>query len=293
MKVTTICFNHNVARAYHVQSVIGGRVVIYHKNAFNEAFRAQSAIVALMATGIVVREIAPLLHDKWLDPPVVVVDDGGNYAIPITGGHHGANSIARELAKSDVVKLPALTTATEVSSVPNVENLARVLGCEVVNRDSTRHVNSSFLRESVDVLHLTGPKVVVVDEDVSVLSHTRGLHAVIGIGARRGIDKDAVITAIECGLAEAHSSIEDVRVIATAYLKADERGLIDAAFELEKPIAFVPRQIINNTVNTSESRSEMLGLVGVAEPCALALSNLKELVLAKRVYGGVTLAIAR
>ncbi len=266
---------------------------MYHKNAFDEAFSKRSAIVALMATGIVVREIAPLLNDKWLDPPVVVVDDHCKYAIPITGGHHGANSIAGELFKNGVVQLPIITTATEASGAPNVENLAHMFSRDVINRDSTRQVNASFLHDSVDVLQLTGPKIVIVDEDVSVLSRTRGHHLVIGIGARKAIDKDAVLAAIDSGLTEAHSSIEDVRVIATAYLKTSERGIIDAAFELEKPVAFIPKQIINDTTNTSKSRSEMLGLVGVAEPCALALSNLRELVLAKRVYGGVTLAIAR
>ncbi|MGZ4940777.1 MAG: cobalt-precorrin 5A hydrolase [Halobacteriota archaeon] len=293
MKITIVCFNRNVARAQRIQSAIGGQIVVHHKNVFNAAFSSRSAVVAVMATGIVVREIAPLLNDKWLDPPVVVVDDHCKYAIPITGGHHGANAIACELFKKGVVQLPVITTATEISGVPNVENLARVFSREVINRDSTRQVNTSFLHDSVDVLQLTGPKVVIVDEGVSVLSHERALHLVVGIGARKAIEKDAVLAAIDSGLAQVHSSIDDVRVIATAYLKSRERGIIDAAFELEKPVAFIPKKTINDTVNTSKSRSEMLGLVGVAEPCALALSNLNELVLAKRVYGGVTLAIAR
>ncbi len=246
-----------------------------------------------MATGIVVREIAPLLNDKWLDPPVVVVGDHATFAIPITGGHHGANLIARELFKSGVVQLPVITTATETSGVPNVELVAQVLGCDVTNRDSTREVNAAFLHGSVDVLQLSGPKVVVVDENVTVLSRTRGLNLVIGIGARKGIDKGAILAAIDAGLAEAHASIEEVRLIATAYLKTSELGLIDAAFELEKPVAFIPKQIINSIPNTTKSKSEMIGLVGVAEPCALALSNFNELILAKRVYGGVTIAIAR
>ncbi|MGZ4916790.1 MAG: cobalt-precorrin 5A hydrolase [Halobacteriota archaeon] len=293
VKITIICFKRNRDRAQQIQSAIGGKVVVYHKNAFDEAFSNRSAIVALMATGVVAREIAPLLNDKWLDPPVVVVDDGCRYAIPITGGHHGANAIASELFKRGVVQLPAITTATEANGVPNVENLAQKLGCNVMNQESSRHVNTSFLCDPVDVLQLTGPKVVIVEDDVSVLSRTRGLNLVIGIGARKSIDKQVVLAAIEAGLTEAQSSIENVRVIATAYLKTSERGIIDAAFDLGKPVAFVPKQIINDTKNTSKSRSEMLGLVGVAEPCALALSNLKELVLAKRIYGGVTLAIAR
>ncbi len=266
---------------------------MYHKHAFRDAFSKGRAIVALMATGIVVREISPLLTDKWRDPPVVVVDDRGRYAIPIIGGHHGANAIACELFKRGIVQLPVLTTATEANGAPNVELLARELKLDVINRNSTRQVNASFLHDSVDVLQLTGPKVITVDESVSVLRRARGLPLIIGIGTRKGVSKDAILMAIETGLAGVRASIEDVRVIATAYLKTGEPGIIEAAFELKKPVAFIPKQIINSTTTTSKSRSEMLGLVGVAEPCALALSNLKELVLAKSVYEGVTLAIAR
>ncbi len=293
MNIEIICLNHNAARAHQIQSAVGGRVVVYHKDAFELAFRKHSAIIALMATGIIVREIAPLLSDKWLDPPVVAVDDRCTYAIPITGGHHGANAIAYELFDKGLIQLPIVTTATEAANVPNVEKIAHMLSRDVVNRDSTRLVNASLLHDPVEVVKLTGPKIVIVDEDVSVLSNTKGRDLVVGIGARRAVDKDAVLAAVNSGLEAAGSTIGDVRIIATAYLKTGERGITDAAFELEKPVAFVPKQTINNTATTSTSRSDMLGLVGVAEPCALALSTFKELVLPKKVYGEVTLAIAR
>jgi len=43
-------------------------------------------IVAVMATGIAVRGIAPLLKDKWSDPAVVVVAPDLSFAIPVIGG---------------------------------------------------------------------------------------------------------------------------------------------------------------------------------------------------------------
>jgi cobalt-precorrin 5A hydrolase / precorrin-3B C17-methyltransferase len=55
--------------------------------------------VLVCATGIAVRAIAPLLADKTADPAVVVVDDGGRFAVALTGGHRaGANVLAREVA---------------------------------------------------------------------------------------------------------------------------------------------------------------------------------------------------
>jgi cobalt-precorrin 5A hydrolase len=41
------------------------------------------------------------------------------------------------------------------------------------------------------------------------------------------------------------------------------------------------------------SEAGRIGLSGVAEPCALASSRKKELILPKKVYGDVTIAIAR
>jgi cobalt-precorrin 5A hydrolase len=246
-----------------------------------------------MATGIVVREIAPFLKGKWVDPAVIAVDDRLNYAIPIVGGHRGANRIARELHKKDVVRLAVISTATEANDVQSVEAIAARLNRTIVNRTSTKALNTTFLFKPVEIAHLTGPKIVIVDDDVAVLSRKNVSALAVGVGARKGIDKSMVLEAINSSLVELNASIEDVDTIATAYLKLSEQGISEAAFELGKPIAFVPKQIIDATRGQTSSRAEMLGLSGVAEPCALALSNLCELLLTKRAYGGVTVAIAR
>jgi len=246
-----------------------------------------------MATGIVVREIAPFLKGKWADPAVIAVDDRLNYAIPIVGGHRGANQIARELHKKDLVRLAVISTATEANDVPSVEAIAAHLNRTIVNRTSTKTINTTFLHKPVEIARLTGPQIVIVDDDVAVLSKKNASALAVGVGARKGIEKSMVLEAIHSSLVELNASIEDVNTIATAYLKLGEQGISDAAFELGKPIAFVPKQIIDATRGQTSSRAEMLGLSGVAEPCALALSNFCELLLTKRAYGGVTVAIAR
>jgi len=115
----------------------------------------------------VVRDIAPLLDNKWYDPAVVVVDSNLNFAIPLLGGHHGANEIARKL--SELGAAPVLTTATEVHGKPSVEGIADRLGCEIFNKESTVAVNCALLDQEIEVLEVKGPRIVVVDEDVSVL----------------------------------------------------------------------------------------------------------------------------
>ncbi len=118
-----------------------------------------------------VRDIAPLLDNKWSDPAVVVVDSNLNFAIPLLGGHHGANEIARKV--SELGAVPVLTTATEVHGKPSVEGIADRLGCEIFNKESTVAVNCALLDQNVEILEVKGPRIVIVDEDVSLLVRKR------------------------------------------------------------------------------------------------------------------------
>ncbi len=114
--------------AERIAEITGGRFLPYHEEAFSEAFITADRIIALMAIGIVVRKISPLLSDKWRDPAVVVVSPDIRYAIPICGGHHGANALAYELR--DLLGLtPVITTATE-STGRKDRVRQRTPGCE-------------------------------------------------------------------------------------------------------------------------------------------------------------------
>jgi cobalt-precorrin 5A hydrolase len=146
-------------------------LLLYEKGVFEKVFRDYGAIVAVFATGIVVRDIAPLLDNKWSDPAVVVVDSNLNFAIPLLGGHHGANEVARQI--SEMGAIPVLTTATEVHGKPSVEGIADRLGCEIFNKESTVVVNCALLDQDIEVLEVKGPKIIIVEEDVSVLVRKR------------------------------------------------------------------------------------------------------------------------
>ena len=52
-------------------------------------WRGHAAIVGVMASGIMVRVIAPWLQSKLSDPGVVVLDDAGRFAISLLAGHEG------------------------------------------------------------------------------------------------------------------------------------------------------------------------------------------------------------
>ena len=62
-------------------------------------FQAGHPLIMICATGIAVRTLAAVLKDKYQDPPVLVLDEQGQFVIPLLSGHEGgANEWARQLA---------------------------------------------------------------------------------------------------------------------------------------------------------------------------------------------------
>ena len=76
-------------------------------------FAAGRPIVGLCAAGILIRALAPLVDDKRSEPPVVALAEDGSAAVPLLGGHHGANDIARCLAAA-LSGVAAITTAGDL-----------------------------------------------------------------------------------------------------------------------------------------------------------------------------------
>lgn len=73
-----------------------------------------AAFIFIGAAGIAVRYIAPWVKDKFADSPVLVMDEKGQYAIPLLSGHiGGAVSLADEIGERTGA-VPVHTTATDV-----------------------------------------------------------------------------------------------------------------------------------------------------------------------------------
>ena len=284
-----ITFPYSRSDAERIATFLGADVAEYNTDIFTTVFTGRKRIVALMSMGIVVRKIAPLLDDKWTDPAVVVVSPDLRYAIPLLGGHHGANELAKELAGLGMQ--PVITTATESRGRDSVETIAERTGREILNRDSTRQVNAALLNADIPVHAVQGPAIVLAGPDVSILLK-KGEYTV-GIGCRKGIRSAEVVEAVRAALAENTISEKDVLVYATTTQKLNETGLVEAVGILSGNLIFIDDDTINAQAGTGPSRASKIGLLGVAEPCALATSKRKTLVMTKKVYGRVTIAIAR
>ncbi len=123
-----------------------------------------------------------------------------------------------------------------------------------------------------------------------------GKKIIVGIGCRRGISEDAVKKAILSSLEEKGISLKEVRLVVTIDIKRSEKGLVDACSGLDLPLVFIDRERIKNfcgEIETSEVVERNLGLKGVCEPCALLAGRKTKLILKKKIYPRVTVAIAR
>ena len=64
-----------------------------------QLFRQGDSLMMICATGIVVRSLASVIQNKQDDPPVLVLDEAGQFVIPLLSGHQGgANQLAHEVA---------------------------------------------------------------------------------------------------------------------------------------------------------------------------------------------------
>lgn len=101
--------------------------------------------VFLAATGIAVRQVAPLLQDKTVDPAVVVMDENGAAVISLLGGHiAGANRLARRLAAISGGR-PVITTATDGRGLTAFDDLAARLGRRVKKKELIKIFNAALL----------------------------------------------------------------------------------------------------------------------------------------------------
>lgn len=120
-------------------------------------FANYDQIVFFVSLGAVVRLVAPHLRSKDEDPGIIVVDDAGQYVIPVLSGHVGGANEWSERVADLIGAVPVLTTASDVGRTIPVDILGRHLGWKVeapkinITRVSAHVVNGepiAFVQEA-------------------------------------------------------------------------------------------------------------------------------------------------
>ena len=118
----------------------------------------------------------------------------------------------------------------------------------------------------------------------------------VGIGCRRGTSAARITASVRKGLKMAGVVLKDVRFLATAEIKRNEKGLLKAARLLGLPLRIMPDWLMRrggDEVTPSAFVKAKTNLPAVAEPAALTSGRNTQLILKRQIINGVTIAVAR
>ena len=255
-------------------------------------FAAGTPIVGLCAAGILIRAVAPLLGDKHAEPPVVAVAEDGSVAVPLLGGHRGANAMARAAAAL-IGGTAAITTAGDLRlgfaldepppgwRLANPARVKPVTAALLAERPVALAVEAGgaawltaggrrFVAAAPLAIRVTD-RAVAPDEPALVL-HPPVL--ALGVGCERGCDAAELADLALAALAEAGLAPGAVAAVVSIDLKSDEPAVAALAARLGVPARYFSAVELlaetNRLATPSEAVFRETGCYGVAEGAALA-----------------------
>ncbi len=280
-------------------------------------FRAGRPIVGLCAAGILIRLLSPLLRDKSAEPPVIAVAEDGSAAVPLLGGHRGANALARAIAKI-TGGIAALTTASDVALGFALD--APPSGWRVANPARAKPLMARLLAgktltagiEAGSAEWLTGhPQIRAASgrgADIRVTDRSAGsreraliLHPpvlALGVGTSRQCPSAELRALVRRTLRAAKLAEASVAAVVSIDLKMDEPAVTQLADDLGVPARFfTAKALLRQTprlATPSAATFRATGCYGVAEGAALAAVGISgALIVAKRKSANATCAVAR
>ena len=301
---------------------------IYHKdvkNTFNLLFYEYDAIIAIMASGILIRSISHLLESKTTDPAILNIDDNGNFVISMLSGHlGGANQLTSKIAGL-IDATPVITTSTDVNKKLGIDVLAKDLYLSIDNTKEILHFNKSILegKEISFTVNSDGNYDYLfeylnnntLEMGVSIYFSSRiddgeieaecDNHKIIlkerkivfGIGCRRGKSCNEIKKAIDVVLNDLNMDISRIDMLSSAEIKKDEMGILDLSKKLDIPVNFVDLDKLklfkSNDIQKSDFVMSKFGIPGVCEPSALITAGYdSKLIYKKTAFDGVTVCVA-
>ncbi len=271
---------------------IGESVVTFVTTAehLRALFAAGRPIVGICAAGILIRALAPLLADKRAEPPVIAVAEDGGIAVPLLGGHHGANDLAKRIAEIAHGKA-AITTAGDLRHGVALDEPPA--GWRLGNPEAAKAIMASLLAGQPVALQnetslaadwLSGlpwaaeaPLRVLITERAVKDTSELVLHpatVVVGIGCERLVPAEEVIALAERSLAAAGLSPLSVACVASIALKAAEPSVHALAAHWRVPARFFSADLLEQETPRLANPSDLVfretGCHGVAEGAALA-----------------------
>lgn len=275
-------------------------------------YTRNTPLIALCASGLVIRAISPVLKQKGTDAPVLCVSVNGQSVVPLLGGHHGANEMASKIALA-LDTHPAITTAGESAFgialdeppqgyvLRNPEAVKAFMsalldGASTTISGTAAWLQCSDLPQSLDGSH----HIMVTPKVIQGLSNTLVYHPkniAIGVGCERGCSARDMIDLIGQTLDEAGIALHAIAGLFSINVKMDEPGLLETAQHFGVPVRFFSAERLNEETprlqNPSSIVKKQVGCPGVCEGAALAAAGPEaQLIVPKNKSPRATCAVA-
>ncbi len=296
---------------------------LYHKQVkatLKEIFHEYDCILGIMASGIMIRSICPLIKDKTVDPAILLMDEKAEHVISILSGHlGGGNDFTMKIANHTGAR-PVITTATDVNCKLGIDALAHKYFMELDNPSKIMKINKALVSgEKIELRVMPRLKYLFKDklvnnsykqiigqslpsnkieasfDDTKITLTPKKL--VVGLGARKGVPCDMVLDAVSKACQDLGIPLERIDLIATGEPKNDEIGIIEAADGIGLNLRVVTLEELKSFKHPQISKSQFVqktfGVPGICEPAALlAAGENARLIYRKTKFNKVTIAIA-
>jgi cobalt-precorrin 5A hydrolase len=286
-------------------------------------FNKYAYILFIMATGIVVRSIAPYIVDKTIDPGIIVIDEKGNNVISLLSGHiGGANETTLTISRL-INANPVITTATDINNKSSLDNICKSINGYIEDfKESVKLINSMLVNDKKVGIYIDGNyeidtrgfikinniKDIDYLDSVVCISYKKELNInhnkvikviprdiVVAIGCRKDTNSNFLYECFIDFINKNNIDEKSIKLIGSVEVKKEEKAILDLSERLKVPFEIISINDINKVEDKfekSEFVKRSVGVYSVAEPVAYILSN-KNLIVSKSKYKGITFAMGR
>ncbi|TLX77001.1 cobalt-precorrin 5A hydrolase [Labilibacter sediminis] len=280
-------------------------------------FAKHESLIFIMASGIVVRSIAPWIKDKTTDPAVLVMDEKGHHVISLLSGHlGGANVLCLKIAKL-ISANPVITTASDVNDLPSVDMLAKSKGLVIDSMTDAKEITAMivngekvtlkdeygiFLENPLPMIEGEAQGLLVVSNKKSISESTPFAQLIpkniyLGIGCKRNTEPEHLFRFIQDTLDDMNLDERSIQSISSIDVKSDEDAIHRAAERLNGTLTFYPKeelQKVDHLFDGSEFVKSTVGVASVSTTSAYLSGGKKgSFLLKKKKKDGMTLSVFR
>ncbi len=279
------------------------------KDTVHRLYKEYDQLLFIMATGIVVRTLAPLLEHKSKDPAILVMDEKAVHCISLLSGHlGGANEWTLKIANLAGAD-PVITTASDVNNLISIDMLAEKHHLILEDFEGAKDVTALLVDKKkvmVDGIEIKESGYYKSEgEGIVYVSHRKKdyhmpsvqlirKNLIVGMGCRRDTPfsklKDFVLDIFE----KEGLNTKAIIGISSAWVKADEKGLIELSEFFNVPFIIREKDEISSVTelfDKSEFVYKTLGVYNVAEPSGYLSSNKGKCIVNKVKHEGMTLSV--